>query len=175
MSRSPKRSSNTTVMTSQQFQGSRELQWVERLTHLLDNRYRIPGTNIRFGGDFLMGLVPGAGDLLSLGFSGAMIVVMAKNGASGLLVIRMLGNVLLDALVGSVPVLGNFFDLFYKANYRNLKLLREHYEEGKHRGSVWPVVLLVLVAFAAVFAFAAFLIVLLIGFLWNLGGTIWGA
>ena len=56
-----------------------------------------------------------------------------------MLVVRMLGNVALDALAGTVPLLGDVFDLFYKANIRNLRLMREHYGEGKHSGSAWPV------------------------------------
>jgi len=60
--------------------------------------------------------------------------------------------VLLDAVVGTVPIAGNLFDLFYKANYRNLELMREHYNEGKHSGSVWPIMLGVVAFIGAVFA-----------------------
>ena len=117
------------------------MRWVDNFTRTLDTRLRIPGTNVRFGLDFILGLVPGAGDVLSLGLSGLLILTMARNGASGMLVAKMLGNVLLDSIVGTVPLLGNVFDLFYKANYRNLTLMREYYGEEKHRGSAWPVVL----------------------------------
>jgi len=145
-----------------------DMRWVNTLTELLDNKFRIPGTNIRFGADFLMGLVPGAGDLLSMGFSGVLISTMAKNGASGRLVARMLLNVILDTIVGSVPILGNVFDLFYKANHRNLKLMNEHYQEGKHTGSVWPVMLFVFAVMVALFLVSAFAIVFLFKTIWNL-------
>jgi len=144
-----------------------DLEWIESLTRLLDTQYRIPGTRIRFGVDFLMGLIPGAGDLVSLGFSGILIATMAKNGASGRLVGRMLTNVLLDTVVGSVPILGNIFDLFYKANYRNLKLMKAHYGEGRHSGSVWPIVLGVVGAVVVLFVVALFLIALLFRMLWE--------
>jgi len=76
---------------------------------------------------------------------------MAKNGASGMLVARMLFNVALDALVGTIPILGNIFDLVYKANYRNAVLMREYYGEGEHTGSVWPVVVGVVVTIIVIF------------------------
>ena len=129
------------------------LAWIDTLTDVLDTRFRIPGTNIRFGGDFLLGLVPGAGDAVSLGISGLLISGMARHGASGRLIAKMLGNVLLDTLVGTIPVLGNFFDLYYKANYRNLRLMREYAGQGRHRGSAWPIVL----------AIGVFFVVLIIG------------
>ncbi|WP_084416935.1 DUF4112 domain-containing protein [Mariniblastus fucicola] len=118
-----------------------ELAWVETWTDFLDTKFTIPGTRIRYGADFLMGLIPGVGDALSLVFSGVLIATMARHGASTLLVVRMLINVFLDTIVGTIPILGNAFDLFYKANYRNAKLMREYYHEGKHSGSVWPLVI----------------------------------
>ena len=121
-----------------------QLRWVDTFSRTLDTKFRIPGTDLRFGLDFILGLVPGAGDILSLGMSGTLVATMAKHGASPLLVARMMVNVILDAFVGSIPVLGNIFDLLYKANYRNAELMREYYEEGKHTGSVWPVVLAVI-------------------------------
>ena len=120
-----------------------QLRWVDTFSRTLDTKFRIPGTDLRFGLDFILGLVPGAGDILSLGMSGTLVATMAKHGASPLLVARMMVNVILDAFIGSIPVLGNIFDLLYKANYRNAELMREYYEEGKHTGSVWPVVLAV--------------------------------
>ncbi|MDA8746318.1 DUF4112 domain-containing protein [Rubripirellula amarantea] len=139
--KSKRQTTDAPVLTPSQLESSRELKWVDSFTRTLDTKLRIPGTNVRFGVDFILGLVPGAGDLLSLGLSGILIATMAKNGASAKLVTKMLGNVLLDTIVGTVPVLGNLFDLFFKANYRNLELMREYYDEDKHRGSVWPMML----------------------------------
>ncbi|MFK8112602.1 MAG: DUF4112 domain-containing protein [Rubripirellula sp.] len=154
------------VLTEAQQAASPDLQWVDRFSRLLDTKFRIPGTKVRFGVDFLLGLIPGAGDILSLGFSGLLVATMAKNGASARLVARMMLNVLLDAVVGTVPLLGNIFDLFFKANYRNLQLMREYYDEGKHTGSVWPVVALVVVSFLATLAFAVGIIFSLVRSFW---------
>ena len=125
-----------------------DIKWVGIVTDWMDNRLRIPGTNIRFGLDFLIGLVPVVGDLASFAISGLLLTGMARHGASGMLILKMIGNVLLDTLVGSIPMLGDLFDLSYRANWRNLKLFKEYYEEGAHQGSGWWVVLLILAIFA---------------------------
>ena len=117
-----------------------QMRWVGQMTDVLDTKFKIPGTNVRFGADFLLGLIPGVGDAASLGFSGVLIATMARHGASPRLVARMLVNVGLDALFGSIPVIGNLFDLFYRANSRNLRLMNQYYTEGRHRGSVVPVI-----------------------------------
>ncbi|ESX38347.1 DUF4112 domain-containing protein [Mesorhizobium sp. C416B] len=99
---------------------------LDLLAALLDSRWRIPGTSIRFGLDALVGLVPVLGDAAT-GIVSAYIVLRARNvGAGNGLVARMLGNVLLDTLVGSVPILGSIFDVYFKANNRNVRLLRRH-------------------------------------------------
>lgn len=155
---------DTPILTEQQRRVP-QLAWVDSFSRVLDTKFRIPGTNQRFGLDFILGLVPGAGDLISLGLSGTLVATMARHGASPRLVARMLINVVLDAVVGSVPILGNIFDLIYKANYRNAQLMREYYQEGKHRGSVWPVVLVVIVVVIGLIVFLLWLITRLLNFL----------
>ena len=123
-----------------------EFKYLDSLSDLLDSRFRIPGTNIRFGLDFLVGLVPFAGDAVTFAFSGLLVISMTRHGASGMVVVKMLGNILLDTLVGSIPVLGDLFDLGFKANRRNYQLLKEHYEADKHGGSAIPVILAVIFA-----------------------------
>ena len=145
-----------------------QLRWVDSFSRVLDTKFRIPGTDMRFGLDFILGLVPGAGDILSLGLSGTLVATMARHGASPRLVARMMVNVILDAFVGSVPVLGNIFDLVYKANYRNAELMREYYEEGKHRGSVWPVVISVIVAIVVLMGLLVWVTVKIFEFLFSL-------
>ncbi|MEI9404145.1 DUF4112 domain-containing protein [Mesorhizobium argentiipisi] len=106
------------------------------LAALLDSRWRIPGTSIRFGLDALIGLVPILGDAAT-GIVSAYIVLRARScGAGNILVARMLGNVLLDTVVGSVPILGSIFDVYFKANNRNMRLLRRHLD--KRRPANWP-------------------------------------
>ncbi|MCB0566069.1 MAG: DUF4112 domain-containing protein [Phaeodactylibacter sp.] len=131
----------TTLTTYQQ-----ELAWIDSAASFLDNRFRIPGTNIRFGIDFLIGLVPYIGDVVGFAISGLLVMVMARKGASGMALVKMVGNVWIDGAIGAIPLLGDLFDLRYRANLRNLQLLKEHYAEGKHQGSAWPVVFLILIS-----------------------------
>ena len=99
---------------------------LDLLAALLDSRWRIPGTSIRFGLDALVGLVPVLGDAAT-GIVSVYIVLRARScGAGKTLVARMLGNVLLDTVVGSIPILGSIFDVYFKANNRNIRLLRRH-------------------------------------------------
>ncbi|MFD1704420.1 DUF4112 domain-containing protein [Methylopila henanensis] len=102
---------------------------LDRLAHLLDSRWRIPGTNWRFGVDALVGLVPVAGDLSAALVSGYMIKRAHELGAPGHVLARMVGNVALDTVVGSVPILGSVFDVAFKANRRNMALLRRHFQD----------------------------------------------
>ena len=124
----------------------RPLKQMDALARLMDSQFRLPGTNFRFGLDGILGLIPGAGDLSTFAVSGYMIWVMAHNGASGYVMARMILNVLLDALIGSIPVLGDLFDFAFRANTRNMQLMRQHYREGRHRGSAWKVIVPVLIA-----------------------------
>lgn len=112
-----------------------DLKWVERIARLMDSKFIIPGTKIRFGLDPILSLIPGFGDLAGYAVSSVLIYTMYKNGASQKLVLKMTLNATLDTIFGAIPIVGTFFDLFYKANDRNVRLLKEHYIEGKHQGS----------------------------------------
>ena len=142
------------VQQSQQSQqtNSKRLRNLNRLARLMDAQFSIPGTKIRFGFDGIIGLIPGVGDLASLAISGYLISSAAKNGASQFVIARMVFNSAVDAIIGSIPVLGDIFDVAFKANMRNVRLLQQHYGEGRHRGSakkvIIPVVILLLVLFA---------------------------
>lgn len=105
------------------------------VARIMDNQFKLPGTNFRFGLDPILGLLPVAGDLASFAMSATIILTIARHGASGKLVVLMLINLAIDTVIGSVPILGNIFDFAFKANERNVRLLRRHYEEGKYQGS----------------------------------------
>lgn len=132
-------------MMNQQTSSPRALQHMEQLARLMDARFRIPGTNVRFGLDSLIGLIPGAGDLSTFAVSGYMLVIMAQNGASSYVLARMTLNILIDAIFGSIPILGDLFDIAFKANMRNMRLMNQYYKEGRHRGSAWKVIIPVLI------------------------------
>jgi NADH:ubiquinone oxidoreductase subunit 5 (subunit L)/multisubunit Na+/H+ antiporter MnhA subunit len=127
----------------------RNIEWIAKL---MDSQFGIPGTKFRFGLDGIIGLIPGAGDLSTFAISAYLLTIMARNGASGYVLARMVLNVLIDALFGSIPILGDLFDIFFQANMRNLKLMQEHYVEGRHKGGAWKVVVPVLLLLFLVIA-----------------------
>ncbi len=104
------------------FKTMRFLRWLARF---MDNGWGIPFTRFRFGADALIGLLPGAGDLLSA-LAGLFIVLKAHEmGAPRHLIFKMLGNVALDTVLGSIPVVGDIFDTLFMSNIKNLDLLIE--------------------------------------------------
>ncbi len=119
----------------------KELQWVERVTNLMDIAFRVPYTNFRIGLDPIIGLIPGIGEATSFSISGLMVLSMVRHGASKEVIYKMLINLSLDAIVGVVPIVGDIFDATYKANRRNYKLLLEHQTQEKHEGNGWGIVL----------------------------------
>jgi len=127
------------------------------LASLMDNRFRIPGTNIHFGFDALIGLIPGIGDLISFLISAYIISEATKNGASGNVRSRMILNVAIDTIIGSIPLIGDIFDVGFKANQKNMRLLEQHFNEGKHKGSSKKVVVPVVIILLLLFAFLVWL------------------
>ncbi len=99
---------------------------VSRFAYWLDAGIRIPGTNLRFGLDPILGLIPGAGDAAGAVLAGWILVAAIRLGASRATVVRIAGNVAVDAVVGAVPLVGDIFDFAWKANLRNVALLERH-------------------------------------------------
>jgi hypothetical protein len=99
------------------------------LTRLLDTAVEVPGLRTRVGLDALLGLVPGIGDLVSVGLGLYLVMEARTLGASRWLQARMIGNLLIDGAVGAVPVAGDLFDIYFKAHVRNLKLLQKELGE----------------------------------------------
>ena len=123
---------------------------VDRLAHLLDDLIPIPGTKIRVGLDSILGLLPGGGDLVGGALSAWILVAATRLGAPPAVIARMGANVLLDTVVGVVPVLGDLFDVAWRANRRNVDLLGRYVAapQAVHKSSrgVLAVVLVVLLA-----------------------------
>ena len=99
---------------------------IDALANLLDTAVLIPGTNIRFGLDAVIGLVPGIGDAITTLLSLYIVNEARALGAPPLLIARMVANVALDGIVGAVPLVGDAFDVAWRANRRNMKLLHDH-------------------------------------------------
>jgi len=99
---------------------------VKWLANLLDDAFRIPGTPVRFGWNSVLGLFPGLGDVLTSALSLLIVHHAWQTGASKLTLARMLGNVGVDFVVGAIPLLGDMFDVVWKANRKNARLLEQH-------------------------------------------------
>ncbi len=104
---------------------------LERLAWYLDSSIRIPGFNVRFGLDGLIGLIPGVGDTLGALVSSVVISDAARMGAPKVLLLKMAFNIAIDALAGTVPVLGDLFDFVWKANQRNVHLLNSYLDNPR--------------------------------------------
>lgn len=104
------------------------------LTEWLDTKISIDGIPIKFGLDFIVGLIPVVGDFATTGVSLYSLWRYRQEGAKGELLLKMTGNILIDTLVGLIPFVGDLFDLGFKANHRNLQLWFEYKKNGKHKG-----------------------------------------
>ena len=124
----------------------RRLERMRRVGWLLDNSIPIPGTRFRLGIDQLIGLVPGIGDLIGGVLSLYIILEAHRLGVPRSLLARMGWNVAVDTIVGEVPILGDLFDIGFKANVRNLALLDAYFQRPSavRRSSRWTVALIVL-------------------------------
>ena len=99
------------------------LRRVHRLSRLLDDWLRIPGTRYRIGLDGLIGLIPGLGDVIGTLLSAYILFEAIQLGTPKTLLLRMAGNIALETLVGTIPILGDIFDFAWKANRKNAALL----------------------------------------------------
>jgi hypothetical protein len=129
------------------------LERLRRWSWLLDQAFRIPGTNIRFGWDVIVGLVPGLGDLSSPLFGILLLAQAYRMRVPRVVQVRMLFNAVIDALLGLVPGLGNVADIFWKANTWNMALIERHARPGVAHSRfdavfVWGIVLVLLAAAA---------------------------
>ncbi|MCW9708514.1 DUF4112 domain-containing protein [Fodinibius salsisoli] len=136
---------------------------VTRLAEWLDSRFTIPGTNIRFGLDPIISLIPGAGDWLAGMISSYFILLGVRADLPPSVLLRMGFNVLLDIVIGSIPLLGDLFDVSWKANLRNAELLEEYQNDAQsaEQHSRWML-----------WSIAAVLILLIIGLLLLIGWLI---
>ncbi len=107
--------------------------WIEHLVRLLDDRFTIPGTELRFGLDALLGLIPGVGDATSAAGSASVFWLAVQRSVPRIVIARMALNVVIDALVGSIPILGDAFDFVWKANRKNLSLVQRYQDPGVQR------------------------------------------
>ena len=119
---------------------------LDYIASLLDDMFQIPGTKIRFGLDALIGWIPGIGDAMAGTASFLIVFASWQRGARTVTLMRMLANVLLETVVGAIPVAGDIFHVAWKANRRNYRLLmREREQPGHHTRRDWMFLVVMLV------------------------------
>jgi hypothetical protein len=104
------------------------LERLDGLSRLLDVAFLVPGTNIRFGVEAILRLVPGVGDAAASALSCWVLFEAHRLGVPRVLMVRMIGNVVVEGVAGAVPLAGDLFDIGWRANRRNVRLLREYFE-----------------------------------------------
>ncbi len=141
---------------------------LRRLSTVMDNAIAIPGTKIRFGLDPILGLLPGGGDTITGGLSAYIVVEAARMGLPPEVLYKMVGNILLDSFAGTIPVLGDLFDVGWKSNVKNIELLEKHLEiaEDSKNNTLFIIGLIILLTII-ILGFAA-ITVFTVGWLWNL-------
>ena len=147
---------------------AKRLKRLKAVTRVLDDAVEVPFLGFRVGLDPLLGLFPGAGDVVGATISGWMVVTAARMGATPATLVRMLANLGLDMLSGAVPLLGDIFDIAFKANRRNLRIVEEQVLDPK--GTRVRSRALVVGAFAAVIGV---ILALLAVIAWA-GTVVWG-
>ena len=118
--------------------------------------FPLPGTKIRFGLDPILGLLPGGGDTITGGISAYIVVEAARMGLPREVLYKMVGNILLDSFAGTIPVLGDIFDVGWKSNVKNIELLEKHLEiaEDSKSNTLFIIGLIVLLTLIVIgFAF----------------------
>lgn len=104
----------------------RRLEQARSLAKLMDSNFRIPVLGIRFGWDGLLGLIPGVGDLISAAVGAWIVATAYRAGVPNGALLLMAGNIAVDVGLGTLPVVGDLFDVYWKSNLRNVQLLEQH-------------------------------------------------
>lgn len=144
------------------------LQRLRSLAHILDNAIPIPGTPYRIGIDPIIGLLPGGGDLVMAAFSVYIVWESARLGLPRSIVTQMVSNLVLDTMIGTVPVAGDLLDVTWKANIKNVRLLESHLGSSQHQKKAnLGFVLLLLFGFLLLVIGIAALSIFVIGLVWH--------
>jgi hypothetical protein len=141
---------------------------LQSLEILLDEAFRVPGTSFRFGIDGIIGLVPGIGDVIAGILSLIIPIAGWIRGVPYITLLRMAANIGIGVLVGSIPLFGDIFDVFWKANRRNYRLLTRHLDEPRrHTGRDWAFLGILAAVIGLIFAIPIVLIVWLVALLFS--------
>ncbi|HEX7833359.1 MAG TPA: DUF4112 domain-containing protein [Thermoanaerobaculia bacterium] len=147
---------------------------LRRFAYWMDEAFVLPGTNIKVGLDALIGLIPGVGDIIGAVMSTWIIIGAMRHRVRGLVIARMIGNIVIDMVFGAVPVAGDVFDFLYEENVKNMRLLEKHRDRRRPPRSFAAIaffaILLVLFVFLLAIGIVAALLALMF---WLIGQRSW--
>lgn len=109
----------------------RNLNRIRRISRLMDSAFRIPVIGYRVGLDPILGLIPGGGDLITACISAYLVILAARFKLPSSVVGRMAFNIILESVVGTIPLVGDLFDAAFKANIRNMQMLEDHLKQNE--------------------------------------------
>ena len=140
----------------------RNIQWLSRW---LDSSISIPGTKFRFGFDAIIGLIPGIGDALGAALSSYIVLIAISLNISAWTLTRMLFNILVESIIGAIPLFGDIFDAVWKANERNRRLVEASLQSGRREKLDRRFVVFVLLTLAVSICFAIWAAVTTLGWI----------
>ena len=153
---------------STQRSASERLDFLRNYVKILDSQFTFPGSQFKFGIDPLLNIIPGFGSYSGMILGMIFIVLAHMQGVSGKVKVLMFRNIIIDFLLGSLPVAGYITDFFYKSNEKNLRLLEEHILDEKHGGSGWSLILLFIFICLVIFFLALAFFIWLLNYILSL-------
>lgn len=142
---------------------------LRRLAWFLDSSIRLPYIDYRIGADGIIGLIPGLGDTVGALLSSYIVLEAAKLGASKSVLLRMALNIAIETIVGIVPIVGDLFDMAWKANLRNVRLLDSYLKSPQRtRRESTIFVAIVLISIVAITVFALWLLIMILRWIWRM-------
>ena len=152
----------------------KDLVALRRFARFMDEAFEVPGTRMRVGFDALIGLIPGIGDVVGALLSTWIIVGGLRHRVGPMVILRMIGNIVIDLLFGSVPVAGDVFDFLYEENVRNMRLLEKHRDRRRPPRSYAGVALMAAVVILVVFVLSTGIVAgFITGIIWLFGKLSW--
>lgn len=147
---------------------------LRRFATLMDEAFVIPGTRMRFGLDAVVGLVPGIGDIVGAMMSTWIIAGALRHRVPATVILRMIGNIVIDLVFGSIPIAGDVFDFLYEENVKNMRLLERHRDRRRPPRSAASIALVLALIIGSLLLLALLLLAgVVAAIVWLIGQRSW--
>lgn len=147
---------------------------LRKFAHLMDEAFQVPGTKMRFGLDAMLGLIPGIGDITGAILSTWIIAGALRHRVPAFVILRMIGNVAIDLILGAIPLAGDVFDFLYEENMKNMRLLERYRDRTRPPRRTRDIAFIVgLIIFALVCLALLLLFATVAAIVWLIGRRSW--